>query len=284
MSIESNRFDQHFSRLSTSSERIQYLEYVAYQGVYYQKTIPELLSKIKSELVDSLREYIEKTAARVQKDYDDSKDIRDSIHIYARLMSVPQIVDFFYEKINDYEFLDIHQGLHDIYHFLNDLSRTSTDPRVQHIIDTSNDVEQILRRRSSFADKAPMSLRDILRLDFKVPEYIEVCTDPNYFEALFTPLQHETSQMDIENSILLMSYRTKAAFDQDRKIFAHARDHEADVLEKILYREMDRSWICQRLDRWNQQIAKISEFENNVDTYRDRLYSNAKESFDQHAK
>jgi hypothetical protein len=273
---------QQFEQLATTEERLRYLEHVAWMGVYSQKLLRKSILEIKSELVDSIREFIHMTVAVLQKEQKFvNVDIRDSIHLHARLMSVPQIIDILYEKFEEYEIKRIHQEIQDTYEFLNFLEINSTDPYVKEFLHTSDHVEHILRRRSFFADKAPQQLRDILRLEFQVPEYLNVCSNVDYYVVLFTGYDENN---DTEVARLLMSYRTEAEFKQDREIFAYARDHEAKVLEQMLYpmTEEDLFWLNERMDKWNQQIAIIHEVETHIGKYRDHLYSMAKGSFEQH--
>jgi hypothetical protein len=229
----------------------------------YQARVKEIIQIAKNELNVSLEQLLGEQKKSLGDNFKmlNTNELTQDILIHARLLLVPSIIHIVHKVFEEEHIREIIQSIQDIYDFINKLSYLKINPLVNRFI---------YQNPQGFK---PDQLKDILHWYFPVPNYLKIFSIEDH-RNIFTSLADD-SWMSI------VSYRTTTEFEQDREIFAYARDIEAKVLEQMLYptTEKDLIWIKKRLEEWDTEIMSIHNIEKEVINYRKRLYLEARDSF-----
>ena len=239
------RADSRFKRLMTPEEQLQYLQDVLEDAYYDLSRINEIIQMARNEIAS----YGNRLLLLGKIDVIDRVFTRE--YLSASIGALNNRLIFLRSHVKRpmwNEEGEIYRKLNGVYYYLH-----RRNPQSQSALGFGSGFEDFLY--------IIPKMRNVVEYIFPVP----------WYELMFTEEQ--------------LINRSHQQYEQDRTLYARARDHETRVFRYLFapITEEDLKWNRDRTKQWNDQINIIHRIERDVFAIHEQDYLEAERSFYEHA-
>jgi len=246
------------------------IQVVVEYAIYDLNRINEIKDLARSEIIhynvytvmSFLRErYAEKYGFRMA--YLDKK-VEEELSVESDIKTVTQSMDIVFKVFKREYLQETIQHLNNRLAFLRSLADHPYYPLIFEVEDTFD-------RNSVRRFYGPYSIRNFLNFEPKIREVVErVFPVPSYKRLC-----------EYDKPFVLPVNRTPQQFEEDREIFAYARDMEPAILQYLIQPQTaeDIQWQEDRKNQWNEQINIISDIDREISMMHEKDFFEAEDSF-----